>query len=199
VSLRLPERGTFEDRLHPVRIEIASLVRLSRRPDAEPCWSAGVHRFDDPQPDRRGVFGTCYAANSIAVAFAESVIHEAGRFVGGRYEVPQAELTERSVVRFRGERRRTLVLADLTGESLKALGLNNDISASDDYTASQAWARAIHDADTRWEGIRYISRQMNKGFAYAIFDRSGLVRLSAVRLKGRILDELCDRFNVAAV
>jgi hypothetical protein len=199
VSLRLPERGTFEDRLHPVRIEIASLVRLSRRPATEPYWSAGVHRFDDPQPDRRGAFGTCYAANSIAVAFAESVIHEAGRFVAGRYEVPLAELTERSVVRFRSERRRTLVLADLTGEALKALGLNNDISASDDYSVSQAWAQAIHDAGTRWQGIRYVSRQMNRGFAYAIFDRSGLIKLSAERLKGRILDELCDRFNVAAV
>ena len=199
MSLRLPERGTFEDRLHPVRIEIASLVRLSRKPATEPYWSAGVHRFDDPQPDRRGAFGTCYTANSIAVAFAESVIHEAGRFVAGRYEVPQAELTERSIVRFRSERRRTLVLADLTGEALKALGLNNDISASDDYTVSQAWAQAIHDAGTRWDGIRYISRQMNKGFAYALFDRSKLVKLSAERLKDRVLDELCDRFNVAAV
>jgi len=40
---------------------------------------------------------------------------------------------------------------------------------------------------------------MNKGFAYAIFDRSGLIKLSAERLKGRVLDQLCDRFNVAAV
>jgi hypothetical protein len=28
------------------------------------------------------------------------VIHEVGRFVGNSYEVPAAELTERSVVRF---------------------------------------------------------------------------------------------------
>ena len=60
-----------------------------------------------------------------------------------------AELTEHSVVRLRCERRKTLVLADLTGAALKSLGLNNDISASSDYTASQAWARAIHDASTR--------------------------------------------------
>jgi hypothetical protein len=113
--------------------------------------------------------------------------------------VPQADLTERSIVRFRRERRRTLVLADLTGEALKALALNNDISASDDFTVSQAWAQAIHDAGTRWQGIRYVSRQMNKGFAYAIFDRSGLFKLSAERLKGRFLDELCDRFNVVAL
>lgn len=40
---------------------------------------------------------------------------------------------------------------------------------------------------------------MNKGFAYAIFERSGLRRLRTERLTGRELDELCDRFNVSAV
>lgn len=199
MSLRLPERGTFEDQLRPVRIEVASLVRLSRHSSTEPYWSAGVYRFDDPDPGRTGGFGTCYTASAVEVAFAESVIHESGRFVGGAYEVPTAELTERSVVHFACDRRKTLVLADLTGAALKALGLNNDISASADYSASQAWAQAIHDADPRWHGIRYISRQMNKGFAYAIFERSGMRRLRAEKLKVSQLDALCDRFNVVAV
>jgi hypothetical protein len=197
--LRLPEPGSFEDLLRPVRIEVASLLRLSRHPATEPYWSAGVYRFDDPEPGRAGSFGTCYTASSIEVAFAESVIHESGRFAGGAYEVPVAELTERSVVRFTCERRKTLVLADLTGTALKALGLNNDISASADYAASQAWAWAIHGASVRWDGIRYVSRQMNRGFAYAVFERSGLRKLRAEKLKARQVDELCDRFNVAAV
>jgi hypothetical protein len=47
--------------------------------------------------------------------------------------------------------------------------------------------------------VRYVSRRMNKGFAYAIFDRSALRKLSAVRLTARQIDALCDRFNVAAV
>ena len=67
------------------------------------------------------------------------------------------------------------------------------------YTASQAWARAIHGACPRWDGIRYVSRQMNKGFAYAIFERSGLRKLRAEKLKARQVDDLCDRFNVTAV
>ena len=61
------------------------------------------------------------------------------------------------------------------------------------------WAQAIHDASPRWDGVRYVSRQMNKGVAYAIFDRSALLKLSAVRLAGRQVDALCNRFNVAAV
>ena len=75
--------------------------------------------------------------------------------MGRTYEVPAAELTERSVVRFVCERCKTLVLADLTGAALKSLGLNNDISASADYSVSQAWAQAIHSASPRWDGIRY--------------------------------------------
>ena len=109
------------------------------------------------------------------------------------------ELSERTVVRFACERRKSLVLADLTGAALKALGLNNDISASADYMASQAWARAIHGANPRWDGIRYVSRQRNKGFAYAIFERSGLRMLRAEKLRARQVDDLCNRFNVTAV
>ena len=102
-------------------------------------------------------------------------------------------------MRFACDGRKTLVLADLTGATLKALGLNNDISASADYTTSQAWARAIHDARPRWDGIRYVSRQMNKGFAYAIFERSGLRKQRTEKLKSRKVDDLCDRFNVTAI
>jgi len=40
---------------------------------------------------------------------------------------------------------------------------------------------------------------MNKGLAYAIFERSGLLRLRAEKPKARHVDELCDRFNVTAV
>lgn len=199
MSLRLPELGSFEDLLRPTRIEVSSLVRLSRHPATEPYWSAGVYRFDDPDPGGAYAFGTCYTASTIEVAFAESIIHECGRFVGGSYEVPAAELSERLVVRFACERRKTLVLADLTGAALKSLGLNNDISASADYKTSRAWARAIHSASPRWDGIRYVSRQMNKGFAYAVFERSGLRRLRVEKLKARQVDDLCDRFNVTAV
>ena len=199
MSLRLPDPGSFEGLLRPIRIEVASLVRLSRHPATEPYWSAGVYRFDDPDPGVADAFGTCYAASTTEVAFAESVIHESGRFAGGTYEVPAAELTERSVVRFICERRKSLVLADLTGAALKALGLNNDISASVDYTTSQTWARAIHGASLRWDGIRYVSRQMNKGFAYAIFERSGLRKLRTEKLRARQVDDLYDRFNVTAV
>ena len=40
---------------------------------------------------------------------------------------------------------------------------------------------------------------MNKGFAYAVFERSGLGKLHAEQLKARQVDDLCNRFNVTAV
>jgi hypothetical protein len=40
---------------------------------------------------------------------------------------------------------------------------------------------------------------MNKGVAFAIFERSGLCELRAGKLLPRQLDALCDRFNVTAV
>jgi hypothetical protein len=40
---------------------------------------------------------------------------------------------------------------------------------------------------------------MNKGYAFAIFERSGLVKLRTEKLYAWQLDGLCDRFNVAAV
>ena len=77
--------------------------------------------MDDPDPGGAGPFGTCCTASTIEVAFAESVIDECGRCARGSDEVPDAELTERSVVRFACERRQTLVLADLTGAALNSV------------------------------------------------------------------------------
>ena len=54
MRLRLPEPGSFEGLLRPVRMEVAALVRLSRSPATEPHWSAGVYRFDDPEPGQVG-------------------------------------------------------------------------------------------------------------------------------------------------
>ena len=92
-----------------------------------------------------------------------------------------------------------LLLADLTGTALKKLGLNNDLNAGDDYAVPMAWARAIHDADGKWDGIRYVSRQQNQGLAVALFERSHVRKARSHKLKGTALDDLCDEFGVVAV
>lgn len=56
-------------------------------------------------------------------------------------------------------------------------------------------ARAIHGATPRGDGIRNVSWQTNKGFAYAIFERSGLRKPRAAKLRAHVN----DRLNVTAV
>jgi hypothetical protein len=98
---------------------VTSLVRPSRHPATEPCGSAGVCRFDDPDPGHAGASGICHAANNIELAFA--------------------------------------------------LDLDKVISAS------------AEGASKRWDGIRYVSRQMDNGFACAIFERSGIRKPRAAK------------------
>jgi hypothetical protein len=194
--LRKPEPGTFEHLLRPVDVPARSMVRLSRRPLSEPWFGRSASgRFDDPL----GQFGVCYAADDTATAFAETILHESALFLGGQYVVMAGDLASRWVVTLRRPKRTKLRLADLTGEALKALGLNNDISATDDYARTQAWARAIHDADAGWDGLRYVSRQLNDRCCYAVFERSGASRQGSVRLEGPLLDDLCTRFGVVGV
>jgi len=200
MPLRLPEPGTFEHLLRPATVAVSSLVRLSRFPSTEPYWSkAARYRFDDALPGQSSQFGVCYGATTLETAFAESVLRENALFEGGRFMVADADLRGRWEVRFAHPKKKRLRVVDLTGLALKLMGLNNDISAGDDYTVSQRWARAIHDADPTWDGIRYVARQSNKGFAYALFERTGLTRAAQIKLEGVELDALCQRFGMAAL
>lgn len=199
MSLRLPDPGTFEHLLEEVRVQAGTLVRLSKFPKTEPYWSRCRYRFDGPAAGLPGSFGTCYASDDMAVAFCESIVHECAWFRNGRYEIPLADLASRHVVQLHRPKAGDLVLADLTGKALKVLGLNNDISAGDDYTVPMAWAKAIHEADPTWDGIRYVSRQHNGGRAVALFERSGVTKARSRKLAGKELDGLCDEFGVRAI
>lgn len=111
----------------------------------------------------------------------------------------EADLTSRWVVSFQRPARPQLLLADLTGAALKVLDLNNDVSGGSDYTLSQQSARAIHEADRRWDGIRYVSRQNNTAFCYAVFERTGMTKDSAVKVEGTLLEQLCDDFLLISI
>ena len=200
--LRLPEPGTFEMLVATVAVPTAGLWRLSKRPASEPYWARGAQsRFDDPAGANpsAATFGVLYAGQDPETAFCESVIHENSLFLNGAFVVSKAGLLARSLVGFKHPTKPSLTLADLTGAGLKILGLNNDISAGDDYRASQAWAVAIHVARPELDGIRYVSRQRNDAFCYALFDRSGVVADGAAPMPDHVLNALCLRFNVRIV
>lgn len=200
--LRSPDPGTFETLVSTVPVPTASLWRLSRRPASEPYWARGAQsRFDDPAGSIHGAagFGVLYTAQDPETAFCESVIHGNSRFSNGAFEVSKTDLMARSLVCFKQPTKTSLNLADLTGDRLKALGLNNDLSAGDDYAAPQAWAAAIYNALPDVDGIRYVSRQRNDAYCYALFDRSGVISDGSVQIPDHVLNALCLRFNVRMV
>jgi hypothetical protein len=49
---------------------------------------------------------------------------------------------------------------------------------------------------SRWDGIRYVSRQNNTVFCYVIFERSGLVK---DMVAGPLVEQLCGDSRVSAI
>lgn len=157
-----------DGKLRLVEQEASTLLRLTQRSHSEPYFGTKkVSRFDDPLQ----LYGVTYAARSLEVAFAETVLHESALYEAGAWIVPASAVYGRSIVHLDADR--PLVLADLTGPSLKAIGLDNQVSAGIDYASTWAISRALHEAVPECDGILYVSRHNNRGEAVAVFERSG--------------------------
>lgn len=200
--LKLLDARSLGQRLQTASVATTRFLRLSRFAETEPYWARHAqHRFDDPRGLVPGTqsFGVLYAAQDVETAFCESVLHDSSLFDAGQFQLANAALQSRRLVTFKHPDRSSLRLADLSGPGLKRLGLNNDISAGDDYAASQTWSRAIHDARPDIDGIRYVSRQNNNAHCYAVFERSGLQSDGWASLSDEDLRLLCRLFNVRVV
>ena len=171
-------------------------MRLTRVPATEPFFGRlAQYRFDDP----RKKFGVCYLADSLDVAFAETIRH--GNCVtlpdDSARIVSLADVTAREVVRFTGCRNGlTLHVANLTGAALQRLRGNNDLSAGHDYRKSRKWAAWLHERFPEADGIQYVSRQCNTGLCYALFDRSELHGGHSREMTDEEVDTMCDRFGL---
>ncbi len=141
-------------------------------------------------------FGVCYAGSTLKVAFAESVLNGTAVYRDGHWQLARSDFDRRSHVTFQAGPHKSLRLADMTGDALKTLGLNNDLSGGDDYALSQQWAAAVHRADESWDGIRYVSRQHNRGFAYAIFNPACMKQGVARMLDDDEREDLCATFRI---
>lgn len=199
--VRPPAPGSFEHLVVPVNVPVEKMWRLSQFPETEPFFALhGQYRFDDPEGLLTGAtFGVLYVAELPETAFCESILHDVGQFVNGAHEVASAKLQGRSLVGFGHPTRTHLTLADMTGAALVALGLDNNFSAGDSYTQTQAWAQAIHALPDNFDGIRYVSRRNNREVCYAVFDRSGIVAGSSQALSPVQVAQLCRVFNVRPV
>jgi len=157
---------------HPltlVSVKPERLFRVSRFRDGEPHFGrTGANRFDDPRRPLRKRFGTCYLGLGVAVAVAETVLHDEVAVIG-RFQVASNELTRRNVVNFTGL---PLALADCTGVALKRMGLDGRFSTELAYDVTQRWSVAIHQHPAQVDGFVFVSRHINTGQAVVLFDRA---------------------------
>ncbi len=182
--------------LHVIKVDATRLLRLTRFPKTEPYWGKSkAYRFDDPAQ----VYGATYAAMDMEVAFAETILHQKGHFTGNQWVIDEANIRERHIVTYTRPSKPNLLLADFTGVRLKALGLNNDLCSSSDYTDSMAVSSALHAQLPDLDGIMYVSRQMNTGLAIVLFERSEVeLENTVIRLIDHPdYDDLLSVFNVA--
>lgn len=170
MSLQPPPRDLASIPLATRRVSAASLVRVSRYATDEPFFGrTASNRFDDRSRRRSARFGTCYCGFDLETAIAETVLHDEMP-TRGRFLLSYSDFAARWLVGFPGGE--SLVLANLSGPSLKILGGDGALSTVLPYELPQLWAMAIHRHPQQVDGILYMSRHLNDRPAAVVFERA---------------------------
>lgn len=169
MQLQPPSRKLGSLTLQTKTVQVSRLYRISRHSTGEPFFGQSTaNRFDDPLRTVSKRYGTCYCGLDLDTAIAETILHDE-LAVRGQFAISFSDFSSRHLVRFTGG---ALVLADLTGPSLKTLGGDGSISTIVPYRLPQLWSRAVHRHPSVVDGIYYISRHLNDRPAVVIFDRA---------------------------
>lgn len=167
--LKLPAVPNLPPTLRTVSAYPGTLFRISEHNTGEPFFNnRNRNRFDDPNPVRKARFGTCYLGTSLAVAIAETILHDAMPADGWFYVATEV-LATRYVLRFTGQ---PLRLADLTGSALKRLGGHAELTGTATYATTKKWSVAVHAHPAAVDGFVYMSRHKNDEKAVVLFDRA---------------------------
>ena len=167
LALKKPTKEFGKTSINPTLLIPGELLRFSRYSKDEPFFGrSGANRFDDYR--KRKPFGTCYFGLTLNVAFAETVLHDEMPVRGG-FDIAVQELENRYVVSFTGQ---PLRLLDLTGPTLKRLGIDPSLSTIIPYDLTQQWSVAVHQHKDQYDGFMYMSRHMNTEKAIVLFDRA---------------------------
>ena len=167
-TLRLPRMPQLPASLIICRYDPATLYRISGHITGEPYFGkADTYRFDDPNSQAMDRYGTCYLGTSLAVALAETLLHDR-KPIQNRFMVELAVLQARFVIRYTGQ---VLLIADLTGAALRQLGGHAELSGTSSYRITKAWSAVIHAHPDKVDGLLYMSRHKNDEKALVLFDR----------------------------
>jgi hypothetical protein len=165
-----PPPENFQDlSLDTIPVQAEGLYRFSRYSSSEPYFgTTASNRFDDQSNPRKNRFGTCYFGLDLETAIAETILHDEMP-VKGAFFIAYTEIDSRYLVRFK---KGSLVLANLTGLSLKRLGGNGSLSTITPYDIPQRWAMAVHRHPKYVDGLYYMSRHLNDKPAVVLFERA---------------------------
>jgi len=159
-----PPGADVDLRSFPVRrVASGTVVFRAHRVDRGPWWfgSDGSGRFDLPPPR-----GTCYVAESAAVAVRERI----GVVLGTVRRVPAAALDTVVVSDLRVVE--ALAVANLRASRAAGFGVLNELASLVPYDVPQTWAAALDAA--RHDGVRYPARfSTGRAGAIAIFGLAG--------------------------
>lgn len=150
-------------------LEVTDVVARVHSADLDAGWysSSMQGRFDLAAPR-----GTCYAADTIAAAFRESLGVVA---VGGH--VPRADAEARAVTLLTGIRDRFAAVSD---PGAAAFGITSELTSMTPYATPQAWAQEFDEVG--FGGVRYASRfTPGPATAWAIFGPTGAHPVGVVK------------------
>jgi hypothetical protein len=186
----LPHPNLHKAELPLALVDISHLIRVHWKHGELRLSRNGSCRFDEPVglAPAPQVAGTCYFGTSVAISFAESVLHEVVpslqySLTGWRsYMLSFTDkIAPRQVSLYRAtdNAHSHLRLVDLCGAGLHNIGCTSTITSTlrDDvpnlYRYSQAWAHAIRQHPDKVDGIRFIPSHLNQhGYAIAIFEKA---------------------------
>ena len=171
LALALPPVGlSADDSLAVTRVYPKNLFRISRYPTGEPYFgNSGGNRFDAPGwMEGTPEFSSSYLGFSLAVAIAESLLHNEIP-ANGEFRLSAAALEQHYVHRFAGKALRML---NLTGVTLKRLAGNADLAGTASYSITQQWSLAVFRNPLNFDGFIYMSRHLNTERAAILFDRA---------------------------
>ena len=100
LPIRIATKPLTTSTLSTVIVDPATLLRVSSHDTGEPYFgTTGRNRFDDPNADPMTRYGTCYFGVSLAVALAETLLHDRTP-VRGFFVVELAVISSRFVIQF---------------------------------------------------------------------------------------------------
>lgn len=178
----LPPPGFASRPLRLARAPARTWLRIYPRRYADPLgFGKDGSRFSDPRllpPEDR--YGVIYLGSSLKVCVLEALVRDRGDARLGDLILAREELEGLACAEI--ELSDHLLLTDLSGDGMVAMGIPTDAVRASDQSLGRAWGLALRNNAAQPDGLLYPSR-LNGELNVAMFDHA-LSRLRIRRVSG---------------